>query len=96
VERGWQVLGLTIPTASDVRGNILVAAEWPTRAAGVSTARTKRSRRLRKAAQSNRTAERNRFGIRAGEILLHNHEHSEKYLPDSDFVSLVGSGRCHK
>ena len=30
-----------------------------------------------------------RLGAWAGEILVHDNEHSEKYLPDPDFVKLV-------
>jgi hypothetical protein len=89
VECGWQVLGFAIPAAAVVRGNVFVGVEWRTWAATVSGKRTERPRRLEKIESSNRAAQRNRFGIGTGEILLHNNEHSEKHLPDSNFVKLV-------
>ena len=50
---------------------------------------------LKEIESSCRTAKRSGFGVWAGEILVHDNEHSQKYLPDPDFVKLVSGDQLY-
>jgi hypothetical protein len=95
LERGWEILGLAIPTATSFLGNLLVACERRKRAAGVAARRTEPSGGFEEIESSYGTAKRSGFGAWAGEILVYDNEHSEKYLPDPDFMKLVSSDWLH-
>jgi hypothetical protein len=62
-------------------------------AAGVAAARTGRSPRILKSRVEGWFAKRSGFVSWARELLVHNDEHSEKYLPDPDFVKLVSGAK---